>query len=77
MFGPIASVWDPYSVADRKTIALPEASPAKKSCRRRRPPAEGFLIVVRRSAVLVLWPMFSFDFAFGHMLCSFVEDILC
>jgi hypothetical protein len=36
-----------------------------------------FLIVVRRTAVLVLRPMFSFDIAFGHMHCNFVEDTLC
>jgi hypothetical protein len=39
--------------------------------------AEGFLIVVRRSAVIVLWPMFSFEFTFGRTLCSFVERAPC
>ena len=60
-----------YSAADRHDDSLLEASPDGA------PPADGFLIVVRRSAVLVLRSMFSFDIAFGHMLCSFVEDTLC
>jgi hypothetical protein len=37
----------------------------------------GFLIVLRRTAVLMLRPMFGFDIAFGHMHLSFVEGTLC
>jgi hypothetical protein len=42
-----------FEADDRHGDRLPEASPRQKSCQRRRAPAEGFRIVVRRSAVLM------------------------
>jgi hypothetical protein len=51
-------------------VRLLEGSPAKRAP----PTARGFLIVVRRSAVLGSWPMFSFHIAFWQVRYGFVGD---